>query len=150
MSWGWNNGNNKWIKGKFADIETSPHSSQPGACIKILQQDTRGNASAVFENLILHSHTVCDGTRRLRHVEEFINHQPAVVELRVIDKDSVQMTSRSPGVCVCCHHPCPRSHLTLRLTVNVLTADGTVWLCSNMARLTSRGTRRRPPRGRWL
>ena len=111
MSWGWNNGNNKWIKGKFADIETSPHGSQPGACIKILQQDTRGNASAVFENLILHSHTFRDGARRLRHVEKFINHQPAVVELRVTDKDSVQMMNRSPGVSVCCHRTtwCPSS-----------------------------------------
>lgn len=84
MSWGWNNGNNKWIKGKFTDIETSPH-SQPGAYIKTLQQDTHGNVSAVFENLILHPHTFSDRSRRLRHVEKLINHQPAASVFCVID-----------------------------------------------------------------
>lgn len=84
MSWGWNNGNNKWIKGKFTDIETSPH-SQLGACIKILQQDTYGIVSAILENLILHPCTFCDSTRRLRQVEKLINHQPTVIVFCVID-----------------------------------------------------------------
>lgn len=81
---GCNNKSNKWIKGKFTDIETSPH-SQPGACIKILRQDTQGSLPAVFENLILHRHALCDSTCRLRHVEKLINHQPAVTTFCVID-----------------------------------------------------------------
>ena len=66
------------------DIETSPH-SQPGACIKTLQQVTRGNVSAVFENLILLRQIFCDIARGLRHVEKLINHQPAVTALCVMD-----------------------------------------------------------------
>lgn len=71
----------------------------------------------------------------------------------MIDEDKWQRMSLSP--CVPCYRYvsvqlCLCSHLTLCFFMNDMTADSTVWLCTNVARLTSMGIRWLPPRDRWL
>lgn len=88
MSWGWNNGSNKWIKGKFTDIETSPH-SQPEACIKILRQHTAWRRfCCIWESNITAARLLWE------HVEKPINHQPAVTVLRVTNDEKEPQTLR--------------------------------------------------------